>query len=203
MSTILVGLDPGLVRGAAAVALNLATKEPLQYEYWEAKDISAGHQVCALAARRLRTRLSGLDSIVLCSEAVYVKQFIKKFDDLKAAKQFAKRGNVTLDLSATQTAVWLGRSQGIWICVFPEFFDLPVGEWRRLAKVPQQRTTDTKEAALERAHELLTAYPCTPVIDQLLAELGRGNHHVAEAYCIGWAGVEVWTYSAGMRGKGA
>jgi hypothetical protein len=135
--------------------------------------------------------LPGTHPIALCSEAVYIKQHKRRFDSIKAARQFAEKGWVELSSNTGNAALSISRSVGIFIGYFPErWMELPPSEWRKLSGISNMAGSDKKADALELAASRLTAVG-TPKAELLRSSILTGNHHLAEAYLVGICGRQI------------
>ncbi len=189
---IIVGLDPGMKAGGGTVCIHTATSEVVYWDTWKADSKANGYIACAKAAKRTFARLDKTKGpLVLVHESVYIPAHIERFNSVKAAAEYAKRGRVTIRGKYGWAPLSLAESVGVWVCMFPSrVIPIPAPEWRKILEVnlkgPRGGKRDVKVAAAERILELLP-----PAASRLRAAIARGNHHLSDAAGVALAGARM------------
>jgi len=196
LRTILVGLDPAMQTGSGIVIADAFDFRILGHESWVAKNATEGVYYASMIAEKVAAQYGGPETqFKLIAERPYHKQWLKRFNSLKAAKEFAKRGFVTVHGAGNNASTSLNRCVGIFLCKFPNYLDYTASEWRNLSGVVQTKGSHLKKNAITRALELIEIWnkDC-PSADRLRAAIERTqNDNLAEAYCITYAGFKAVT----------
>lgn len=187
---IVIGLDPGKNAGAA-VALDISTDTVIAYEVWKTDatvQYGDGFAPCANAATRLHGALRKANEIPitirLVSEAVHIRVFPKRVNEVELAKQLMKKGWIDVPGGPSGVSLALAKSMGIWIAHFPyNLIELQPGEWRKMVGI--ENNGDLKGKGIARAMQLLPESA-----SRLRATISdTNNDHLAEAVCIAYAGI--------------
>jgi len=183
------GLDGGLTVGAV-VSLN-SNLEIIGWKCWTAKNETEGHEIVALAAKALYRQIhADCHTCFMASEGVYIKIYGKRTSEAHVAKKLQENGFYDVQGVTNRAPITISKSFGIFLCLFPKgALEIPVKEWRKLANISNDKDSDKKALAIERA--LQEIRDDSSQASLLRSYIAAGNDHLAEAYFIAKAGLHI------------
>jgi hypothetical protein len=191
MATIVIGVDGGLTVGGC-VALNVNEASVCGFEWWCARNENEGRYLVSEAVKRLAVSIPYESTYnILVAEGVYMKTHIRRIkSEEELNKVMSAKGFVDVTGPGNRTPITVSQSVGVFLFLWPKpYVELTSSEWRKIVGIPVGKGIPYKEWAIRKAQEHIKSLGGQA--EALRVNIVKGNDHLAEAYLIALAGLEV------------